>query len=842
IRESNIELGLAGTFTTYVNYSDNIGNGIEGAEITVSAIDPTGGITWGNVIDLGQGNYSIDLTAIMSGTYSITIRANKMFYEYAEDNLIVLIGKYDASLSSTNGTSKTISYGQSYRFVLRYQNGTGYGLAGASVSVSSVSPSSGLIYSSIIDEGDGYYSVILTPSATGSFTIITHAEILNHEQSLCSFTLSSTAVPTLLTIESVDEVISIDQNCTVLLKFANETGIGIEGAFFTLISPPAGLTFSSFIEMGDGIYQIIITPLEIGDYQIRFKAQAANHIDATTSVGISVELIQTQLVILNQDEIIETQFGVNVEVHIRFYRTDTFANISDANITLMQEGQVLLNYSITESDDYYILFLYATLVESFEFSIRAASPLHRDANLDIQYSVNAIATDLTDLSLNTLFIGRNYSYIVVFTTSEGSTGIIDAAIEPSGRGSDWCVVTSIGEGQYNITISPLDYGSFTVSLDFEKDGYLTSTLELTFTVASIPIEMQVSVSPWYEKQGLTVNVTLSASDNDEPVTGAIIQCILRSNGIDEYEWILDEVSPGFYSKSIIPNWQRLDVVSLLIHVDKEDYSSLSQSFQIFQRPYERTTLEVFVDFIMIPLFASLGAVFGLALSVRSYGRRKTRIRRDLMEIKMRFDDVSNILGMLILHKRSGLPIFSKVLKGGFEEGMLSAFITAITHFRSEFDTNGSDDEHEWKITPISDIIRAVPTHNLICAFVTLTSPSLLQEANMLLFSRAIGLKFDNDMESAPTQVADKETTGWIDETFNDYLDGFLLHQYRISPTAKSSRKIQRINEARATAGLGNQFTPFELSRGFIANGIDEGVAYKLILDSINTKLLIEDDN
>ncbi len=840
IRESSIELSLLETYTTYLNYTDSSGIGIEGADISVSLIEPAGGISSANVVDLGEGNYSIDLTALNSGTYSITIQATKNHYEIAHDSLIILIGTFDATITSENGTADSITFGYSYQFVLRYTNATGYGLSGATVSISSISPSSGLLNGSIIDEGNGYYSVLLIATETGAYTILFEAEILNHERVLYSFTLSSTTVPTILTVKSADEIFPIDENSTILLEFTNETGGGIEGAFLSIISPPEGLTYSSFTELGSGVYQLVLTPLQVGDYQIRFKATAANHIDATTSISVSVELIQTQLTMLNQDESLETEFGDNIEIHLQLYRTDTLVNISGANISLVSIGGQLPDYNISETDDYYIIILYADTVESYEFTILAEKLHCRDTSLDIQYTVNPIATEVTDIILSTLYVGRQYSYIVEFKTTEGGFGILGAEIHPSGRGSDWITNESLGDGSYNLTISPADYGTFEIELDFMKNGYLTSTLVLSFTANAIPMDMDLFTSPWHEITGFTVNLTLTASDFGhigEPVSGAIIQCILRIDGIDVLDWTLDEITPGLYRKSILPIWQSSDSVSLHITVNKEFYLEITDVIPIVQVPYQRSTLEVFVDFIMVPLFASLGALFGIAFSVRYYGIRKDRIRKELMDIKMRFDDVNNLLGILVLHKRSGLPIYSKVLKGGFEEGMLSAFITAITHFRSEFDSNGKDEEFEWRITPISDIIRAVPTHNLICAFVTLTTPSMLQEANMLIFSRSIGMALDADMEIAPTQTVDYETKLWIESAFDEQLDGHLLKRYSYLPKKQAPRGFKMISEAKATAGLGDDFLLAELSRGFISCGFDEGAAYKMILDAIEVGIL-----
>jgi hypothetical protein len=59
---------------------------------------------------------------------------------------------------------------------------------------------------------------------------------------------------------------------------------------------------------------------------------------------------------------------------------------------------------------------------------------------------------------------------------------------------------------------------------------------------------------------------------------------------------------------------------------------------------------------------------------------------ELLELRGRMDDAERTIGVLVLHSKRGLPIFSWIVKGGFDEAMVSGFISAITSFRDEMPT------------------------------------------------------------------------------------------------------------------------------------------------------------
>jgi hypothetical protein len=242
---------------------------------------------------------------------------------------------------------------------------------------------------------------------------------------------------------------------------------------------------------------------------------------------------------------------------------------------------------------------------------------------------------------------------------------------------------------------------------------------------------------------------------------------------------------------------------------------------------------------MTPLLTVSGTSIALlvfaVVSLRVYNTRKRRKNLEALQVKKRFDDVSNILGIIVLHKKTGLPVYSKMIKGGFEEAMISAFITAITHFRSEFEM---DEKHwEFNVIPISDIISTVPTRSLIVAFITIRPPSKFQEVGMEAFGRAAGAMFDEVLAEQKSAVVDMEQTKILDTLFYDLLDGYLIERFRTSKDAAFPKNMRCLQTAAQHLENGEGFRLEDLAKEMATCGIEESHAYKIVMDAIDEDLI-----
>jgi hypothetical protein len=206
-------------------------------------------------------------------------------------------------------------------------------------------------------------------------------------------------------------------------------------------------------------------------------------------------------------------------------------------------------------------------------------------------------------------------------------------------------------------------------------------------------------------------------------------------------------------------------------------------------------------------------------------------------MKKRFADVKNILGFLVIYKVSGLPIYSKVMKGGFEEGMMSGFITAITNFASEI----REDAKLRRPYPISEVVTAYETKNLICALITVDAPSDTLVSRLEDLGSSLGDRFDSD-EHLLAQISHDvegaiEYSTMIDTLFFSIFDEILVSHHILNIDPDLPRRMMPLRDLLATDDDETSLTPEELVDQLIIAGLDERTAYSIVLEAIESGLL-----
>ncbi|MHA1958214.1 MAG: hypothetical protein ACW968_14955, partial [Candidatus Thorarchaeota archaeon] len=724
LREIAAEIGLYNHYTAFFEYKDSLGVGIDDANFSISFTGPINGISWGANASYGSGNYSVDFYALASGTYSITISASKEFYEASDDTLFLLVGEINTDLSMNNGSSAIIQFGQAYKLFVEYENSSGYGLPGANISIASVFPEFGLSIGNTIDEGNGQYSLILTPMETGTYTIVIEANLTNHRTQFQSFTLTASPIGSILTLLASSEIIDLDETVTLHMIFKNETGHGIIGATISIVDPPDGLSFSNVSDLGNGSYSMVITPLDVGLFQLLIKSSMANHIDDSAAFNINVNTIDTTL----------------------------------------------------------------TTLDPFE-----------------------------------CWIGIEKSITITYSTLRNSTGVTDATIFIQGEVTDWITIVPLGNGSYSTTIDSDALGGYTIYLTFRRGGFESHSVELSFTVVRIPLRVQASPIIWTEGSPLTLSIVVLDEATGNPISGLEIEYDLLRNGeaatlrnSETASGKLTDLTSGTYGTTIDAAWSGASLFEILINVDGENHVLNNHHLAVTTESDPVAGILQGLQTIGPPLGIIIFFIILGIMSNRTISSRKRKHYAEAWTVKKRFEDAENILGVIVLHKLSGLPVYSKMLKGGFEEGMLSAFITAIAHFRSEFETLNEDED--FKPVPISDIIRSISTKNLICAFITMTTASVEQEARMIVYARTVAMMFDELYNGTPSTFREEEAATSFDTLFDWHLDGTLLKEYKIS-TGHIPRKYRILIEASEVISVEGVFRLTTLARKLASEGM-----------------------
>ena len=261
----------------------------------------------------------------------------------------------------------------------------------------------------------------------------------------------------------------------------------------------------------------------------------------------------------------------------------------------------------------------------------------------------------------------------------------------------------------------------------------------------------MNVPVWERKSDLNITLRLLEADTGNPISGAnVTYKLYRLLGV-VMEGYLSETSSGVYSIFISPSWGDGTGYSVQLFAEAENFAlDDNYEFDIIQITPPGVVLEIFIETYVPPILA-IAAVSIVSLSGRAIYKRKKDAEFVIDMInKKRFEDADNIIGVIVMHKTSGIPIYSRIVKGGFEEGIVAAFIAAVTHFREEFEIL---EEQEMQVIPISDIIRAVQTKNLICAFITVRSASIEHNRKMEAFGMQIATYLDEFYTASTPQSA-----------------------------------------------------------------------------------------
>ena len=828
VMNSTTSLQVDSNFSFYLRYVTEGSLGVEGGHLEI--IDPPSTVLFSSFEDLGNGYYRLHAFPTLTGSFQFTVTSSKTFYQTESTSVFLVVGDIPAHLEILNGTAGSVTYGSSFNLVLSFYNDSSYGLAGAALSFASISPS-GLPASTFTDHGQGLYSVILEPLKSNTFYLLIKANLTNHEVRFASFTFVVEPVATVLKVMNTSTSISVDRNYNLTFKYEDEYGDGVAGATIESINTPEGVILSDVEDVGQGYYRVNIDPSRIGVFSFLFKASMANHQTASSSYILESTLIPTQLRFSGNIQSGTTTYGEEFDISFFYERTDMSVNITSASVNVTaQHGD--FRFLIVSTGNGYVIRVFPFDVGIHALSIMVSKDNHAPVIETFTLTVQEIPTELTWFnSPEEIYFGHEHQFSFSYVFDANQTGISDSNLVIAGSKSSWVSSETLTPGLYNISITPDELGTFTITFTFSGNGLETQRMVLVFTVISVEVEAQLSSSTFAtEGSQLTVVVDLVERGTDIPVTAADLRCRLD---IPDSLWLtLRESSPGHYVGQLpIPIIETDSDIGILFYFSKTNYQLISaQSYSI------HVQTDPLVK--MAPaLTMGGGSLAFLAIALVGLRVRKTRKqKRNLraIAVKQRFDDVKNMIGLIVLHKKSGLPIYSKTLKGGFDETMVSAFITAVSHFRSEF---GMDEKHwDFQVVPISDIISAVPTRNMICAFITGSSPSREQQVKMEAFARAAGAMFDESVALAPTHELEAHEEELFTSLFMDLMDGELLTAYKMREAARLPRSMSCLSSV-VDRMENKEFTLDALARGMAMCGIEEGEAYLQVMDAIDNDII-----
>ncbi|MHA2395807.1 MAG: hypothetical protein ACXAC0_03820 [Candidatus Thorarchaeota archaeon] len=334
---SLIERGLNEVFNAQINYEFLNGTGIPGALPIITFSGPGGGLSWHSFVDNNNGHYSVDIVCDIAATYAVTIALSKPYHYNTSDSFVLIVGEIGTELTILNGTADVITYGDSYRLVLEYQNSTGDGLSGATLEMISITPGTGLTNGGFTHLFDGYYEVVLKPTVIDTFSIVIEASLFNHETQYVSFTLTGVIIPTTMEITNAVAVVEngLNEVFTVQMSYEYLNGTGIAGALPTVVftGPQTGLSWTNFIDNYNGLYSLDIKCNESAVYGITITLSKAYHFNTSDSFTLIIGETGSELQLLN-GTVDVVLFGDNYTLVVE-YRNSTGTGLSGADLQVV---------------------------------------------------------------------------------------------------------------------------------------------------------------------------------------------------------------------------------------------------------------------------------------------------------------------------------------------------------------------------------------------------------------------------------------------------------------------------------------------------------------------------
>jgi hypothetical protein len=826
---------VAEEYQLAVHYRNSTGEGLSGAEIDVVDVVPISGLAFSPTQFHGNGTYTILISAQDVGVYSITLRASLTGYD-SQIAIFTLVVSPLSSTLSIDPVIYSISVDSNYTLFATFTNLTLHGLENASISVVSVDPPSGLWISESTDLGLGLYSITLIPSIEGTYNMVLTGALENYQNSTTLFTLVVTEVSTEL--RTSDGLVSgftyFTDSFEVLLVYERTDNHVIVSGATIEISAVAGLEYI-VVETPQG-YLLTINPSVLGRWSLSLRASKAHY--RNSSMIFDFEVRET-ITSLTGDGLESTlYFGVLYNFILSY---DTNDSIGIANATISQtyrgiQGNPFL--WIDNDNGTYSFTMTAGEPGSYIVSIDFSKYGYASAESTFTFDIDAVPTQVTTSTLPDSFYGSRVYNLDIYVSSIQHGALEDADVIYSNSLNEFIVSESFDNGWYNITFSP-ETGDFSAAvIDISKAGFLSAEVEFPLFVSTIPfmIHPEYMLNNSYsllQGENLQLALRLIAGDTGEEIPDSVVSFLILETGTSgTFENQID----GSYSV-IIPVPSEPGTYNLKISIQKNQFADMDIDIILIS---EVDSEALVMGYILTSIEVS-ALLLGIGSVVYAGRRRQKRISRqrriELLGFRERFNDASNIIGFLIIQRTGGLPIYSRIMKGGFEMSIIGGFISAISNFSEEIRT----EEKLWTAIPISEVVMAVHTEELICSLLTVDAPSRTLIENLEEVSIQIGSKFDADSNLLSTishsaEVA-LEYKGDLDRFFETHFDFKLLISY-LSYDEAQKKLYPLIAEVFDSPELTPPFSTSELVALLIASGLEEGSAYALVIEAIEANFLI----
>jgi hypothetical protein len=787
-----------------------------------------------------------DTLLIGGGQFLVVVTASRPYFDNVSIQFTV-ISLYETTLEILNAGSIPIENGLNEIFTAQidfeFLNGTG--IPGALPVIDYTGPGGGLTWQNFADNNNGHYSVDIVCDISATYEVRITLSKPYHYNTTDSFTLIIGKTGSELELlNGTADIVLFGDSYRLLVEYRNSTGAGLSGADLQVltVTPSTGLVHTNFSHVIDGYYEITLTPTSAGTFSIVISAGILNHETQYATFTITASGIPT--VLSSMPSIASIAVDQNFTVQLRF-QDESLNPIDSAYLVVVNPPSGVVISNVTPIGGGLYNFTITPLgLGSFDLLFRASADNYQSSSAAFTLSATEVPTTLSfegDVSSTNVEYQDPYQLIVYYYRSDTPVPINIVGADLMVLVQDPGLVIDIIEyvAYYMVTIRGESIGSWSLTISANKTNHHLATKQFLFTVEKVPVSVQV-LHGLQGPEGFvaTLMVNITERDTGDPVIGATVFYDIRASDGTPYgdRVSMDESSPGIYVASL--DMPPADGIFYIEISCEALFYGLEEPLIMQLLPGRDVVTMLYMSLKQYYLiYLGVGTLAGGLVYRRSARKRRIGQNKVTLAIKRRFDDVRSLLGVIVLHKDSGLPVYSKILREGLEETVISAFITAITSFRGEFDIESSSEE--WGLIPISDIVRVISTNKLVCAFITTGNPSAEQRERMIRFAKTVAFIFDETMDDVPIVVLDRHTTMQFNSLFDDLLDGALLRTYKLDdekkyPTASCA-------DERIARKHGEEFKLEELASEIASCGLEEGRVYQAIMRALDNHFLVMTD-
>jgi hypothetical protein len=824
-----------------LTFRDGEGSPVTNANVTVDSISPSTGLSYTTISEIsGQGgNYSTSLSPHVAGVFTIRFIATGMNVEPAMTVFVLVVNDVNTKLDIFGSTSVEIGLADVYNTTFRFAMSNLTGISNAQINITYSGGTAGGLSYNLAEIGLGNYSIEFNSTISGTYLITIAAFKQYYQSGSSAFFLVVREISTHLTsLNGTSEVVGFGKNYRLFVNFTTNSGIGLSGADVSIanVVPATGLVWDNASMESDGLYSILLTPLESNTFTVLVQASLFNHQTQFVLFTLTATAIATSLIVLNASTTISLDQTFTTYL---LFQDEDFAGLEGANLTIQNSpvGLSISNFDVL-GNGYYRVTISPAQVGTFDIVFKASKSGYQNGYASFTLGAVRIPTDLhigSGLSSDSVMFSVPYDLFVLYDRSDTGVNVTGATIDfqaSPDTSISWSYI-EVNEG-YLISIETTRVGRWTLTITAQKTGHASGSVEFILDVKPIPIQVELlSPRSIEEGQSYALSVRLTQQNTSIPVTNATLTFRISPSRSGDFSEML-ETSPGVYTAQYpFPLYSDTTEYLLEVKIDKDN-------FEYSQIVFESSIIKTInLGARMAPLVMGgsgvAAAFFILLVGVRISSKRKKRQLDHDLAVKQRFDDADNIIGVIILHKKSGLPLYSKMMKGGFEEGIVAAFIAAVTHFREEFEMF---DEERMMVIPISDIIRAAQTKNLICAVITVRSASIEHNRKMEEFARQVATYLDDLVSERPNGIIDSKVVDMLEYIFNTTMDGFLLQYYKVATAEKFPKRYELLDETLHDTDTRHCTKPVLLAKSLTVYGISEARGCALVLEAIEKELIV----